>query len=135
MAAHKAKAFAPATVANVGPGFDVFGFAVVPDLICYLRIDIENLIPRVIESGGMNYWESGMDLHLGEDLFESFKKYQEGMIKEFDDMAERFNFEVIDARRSVDEIQKDLRAKIAPLLEKKKSEDRPTVVPLKAEGN
>ncbi len=99
---------------------DVFGFAIVPDLVCYLRIDIDNLIPRVIESGGMNYWESGMDLHLGEDLFESFKKYQQGMIKEFDDMAERFKFEVVDARRSVDEIQQDLRAKVAPLLEKPK---------------
>jgi dTMP kinase len=101
---------------------DVFGFAVVPDLVLYLRIDIENLIPRVIESGGMNYWESGMDLHLGEDLFESFNKYQEGMIHHFDDMAERFGFEVVDARRSVDEIQKELRAKIAPLLEKKRAE-------------
>jgi dTMP kinase len=111
---------------------DVFGFAVVPDLVLYLRIDIENLIPRVIESGGMNYWESGLDLHLGEDLFESFKKYQEGMIHSFDDMAERFGFEVVDARRSVDEIQKDLRSKIAPLLEKKKTENAP--IPLKAEG-
>jgi dTMP kinase len=111
---------------------DVFGFAVVPDLICYLRIDIENLIPRVIESGGMNYWEAGMDLHLGEDLFESFKKYQQGMIHEFDNMAERFNFEVVDARKSVPDIQKDLRAKIAPLLEKKKPEN---VLPLKAEGS
>jgi len=29
---------------------DVFGFAPIPDLVCYLRIDVENLIPRVIES-------------------------------------------------------------------------------------
>lgn len=113
---------------------DVFGFAVVPDLICYLRIDLENLIPRVIESGGMNYWEAGMDLHLGEDLYESFKKYQQGMIQEFDNMAERFNFEVVDARKTVPDIQKDLRAKIAPLLEKKKPEN-PNVLPLKAEGS
>jgi len=101
---------------------DVFGFAVVPDLICYLRIDIESLIPRVIESGGMNYWESGCDLHLGDDLFESFKNYQIHMIEEFDNMAEKFGFEVIDARQPIDEIQKVLREKVAPLLEKKKEE-------------
>jgi len=35
-------------------------------------------------------------------------------------MAERFHFEVIDARHSIDDMQKELRAKIAPLLEKKK---------------
>lgn len=101
---------------------DVFGFAVIPDLICYLRIDIENLLPRVIEAGGMNYWEAGLDLHLGDDLFDSYKKYQTKMIKEFDDMAERFHFQVVDARQPVDEIQKALREKIAPLLQRKKKE-------------
>ena len=29
---------------------DVFGFALVPDLICYLRIDVETLALRVIET-------------------------------------------------------------------------------------
>jgi dTMP kinase len=95
---------------------DVFGFAIVPDLVCYLRIDVETLALRVIESGGMNYWESGMDLKLGNDLYDSFKKYQALLINEFDKMAEEFGFEVVDARKSPDEIQEELRAKIKPLL-------------------
>ena len=33
-----------------------------PDLVCYFRIDVETLALRVIETKGMNYWESGMDL-------------------------------------------------------------------------
>ena len=52
---------------------DVFGFALVPDLVCYLRIDVETLVLRVIETKAMNYWESGMDLRLGNDLYDSFK--------------------------------------------------------------
>jgi dTMP kinase len=95
---------------------DVFGFAVVPDLICYLRIDVDTLALRVIESKGMNYWESGMDLKLGADLFDSFKKYQSLLIEEFDKMTEEYGFEVIDARKSPEEIQDMLRTKIQPVL-------------------
>jgi dTMP kinase len=95
---------------------DVLGFALVPDLVCYLRIDIDTLALRVIESKGMNYWESGMDLKLGTDLYESFKKYQGLLIEEFDKMAEEFSFEVVDARKPPDEIQDALRAKILPVL-------------------
>jgi len=95
---------------------DVFGFAVVPDLVCYLRIDVDTLALRVIESKGMNYWESGMDMRLGADLYESFKKYQGLLIEEFDRMAEEFGFQVVDARRPPEEIQEALRARILPIL-------------------
>lgn len=95
---------------------DVFGFALIPDLVCYLRIDVDTLALRVIESNGMNYWESGMDLRLGADLYDSFKKYQALLIEEFDKMAEEFQFEVVDARKAPEEIQAELRAKIQPLL-------------------
>jgi dTMP kinase len=95
---------------------DVFGFAIVPDLVCYLRIDVDTLTLRVIETSGINYWESGMDMKLGGDLYDSFKKYQGLLIEEFDKMAEEFKFEVVDARRPPEEIQDILRAQIEPLL-------------------
>lgn len=95
---------------------DVFGFALTPDLVCYLRIDVETLALRVIETTGMNYWESGMDLRLGADLYESFKKYQSLLIEEFDKMAEEFRFNVVDARKSPEEIQEELRGHILPVL-------------------
>ena len=95
---------------------DVFGFALIPDLVCYLRIDVDTLALRVIETTGMNYWESGMDLRLGADLYESFKKYQSLLIEEFDKMAEEFRFNVVDARKSPEDIQAELRAHIVPVL-------------------
>ncbi|HSE58059.1 MAG TPA: thymidylate kinase [Nitrospiraceae bacterium] len=97
---------------------DVLGFALVPDLVCYLRIDVDTLALRVIETKGMDFWESGMDLRLGTDLYDSFKKYQSLMIEEFDKMAEEFGFEVVDARKPPEEIQEELRAHIQPLLER-----------------
>lgn len=99
---------------------DVFGFALIPDLVCYLRIDVETLALRVIETTGMNYWESGMDLRLGADLYDSFKKYQSLLIEEFDKMAIEFRFNVVDARKSPEEIQDELRGHILPVLQNHK---------------
>ena len=99
---------------------DVFGFALIPDLVCYLRIDVETLALRVIETTGMNYWESGMDLRLGTDLYDSFKKYQSLLIEEFDKMAIEFRFDVVDARKSPEEIQDELRGHILPVLQNHK---------------
>ncbi|HZC67357.1 MAG TPA: thymidylate kinase [Nitrospirales bacterium] len=100
---------------------DVFGFAIVPDLVCYLRIDVDTLALRVIESKGMNYWESGMDMRMGADLYDSFKKYQGLIIEEFDKIAEEFGFQVVDARRQPEEIQEALRARILPVLKEGRS--------------
>jgi len=100
---------------------DVFGFALIPDLVCYLRIDVETLALRVIETTGMNYWESGMDLRLGGDLYDSFKKYQSLLIEEFDKMAIEFRFNVVDARKSPEEIQDELRGHILPVLQNHKA--------------
>ena len=36
----------------------------------------DDLVTRVLQSGGFDYWESGMDLRMGEDLYESFIRYQ-----------------------------------------------------------
>lgn len=105
---------------------NVFGFAIVPDLVCYLRIDVDTLALRVIESKGMNYWESGMDLKLGADLYDSFKKYQALLIEEFDKMTEEFHFEVVDARKPPEEIQEALRATIQPILKNGRQEPAKT---------
>jgi len=112
---------------------DVFGFALIPDLVCYLRIDVDTLALRVIETTGMNYWESGMDLRLGADLYDSFKKYQSLMIKEFDKMAEEFHFNVVDARKSPEDIQAELRGHILPVLQHSKRTDDSEPVSVKCD--
>jgi dTMP kinase len=94
----------------------VLGFATVPDLVIYMRTNIENLILRVIEAGGMNYWESGMDLHLDDNLFDNFKKYQKKLIDKFDEIAEKEGFEPVDAAKPVDEIHEMIKEKVSALL-------------------
>src|SRR5215467_8453114 len=61
-----------------------YGLALKPDAIFYLRARVPDLIPRVLRQPvGFDYWESGMDLHLGQDRFDSFLEYQTRMIAVF----------------------------------------------------
>jgi dTMP kinase len=96
---------------------DVYGFALKPDAIFYLRVNIDDLVTRVLQSTGFNYWESGMDLHMGEDLYESFVRYQRWLLVEFDKMVETYGFEIIDASGTVEEVFQRLRDPIQRIIE------------------
>ncbi|HVB61676.1 MAG: thymidylate kinase [Ktedonobacteraceae bacterium] len=94
----------------------LYGLALKPDIIFYLRTSVEELIPRVLQRGGFDYWESGMDMRLGEDLFESFVNYQQRLIDQFDAMSHEYGFEVIDTSHSIEWVTEQLKEKILPLL-------------------
>jgi dTMP kinase len=103
----------------------LFGYALVPDLVLYLKIDVNHLIPRVLEGKGMDYWESGMHLALGSDIFESFRRYQTRLIREYNRLAQEFHFLSVDARKPIDEIQAALRQHISTYLRRS---NRPRVI-------
>ena len=94
----------------------IYGLALKPDLIFYLRIGVEDLIPRVLQRGGFDHWESGMDMRLGEDLFESFVNYQMRLLKQFDIMSEEYGFEVLDASQPIEHINEQMKQKMMPFL-------------------
>jgi dTMP kinase len=75
------------------------------------------LITRVIQHSGFNYWESGMDLHLGEDMYESFVEYQSRMLREFDNMAGEYNFKVIETSPNIEEVFEQIKSSVEPLME------------------
>ena len=95
---------------------DLYGFGIAPHLVFYLKIDERTLIRRVLQARGMDYWESGMDMKLGDDIYESFRAYQRALLKEYTSMADEFHFRVLDARRKIDVIQDELRRQIAAFL-------------------
>src|SRR5258708_5927617 len=96
---------------------NLYGFAIAPHMVFYLNIDVKTLIGRVLESRGMDYWESGMDLKHGDDIYDSFRPYQNPLMKEYASMSDEFHFRTLDARRSVDRIQDELRRQVAAFLE------------------
>jgi hypothetical protein len=73
-------------------------------------------VTRVLQQGSFDYWESGMDLHLGDDMYESFVEYQKRIMGRFDKMVEDYGFRVIDASRSIDEIFTDLKGQMSQVL-------------------
>ena len=95
---------------------EVYGFALKPDRVFYLRAGVDDLVTRVLQEGGFDYWESGMDLHLGDDMYDSFVAYQNRMMSRFDKMVEDYGFTVIDACRSIDAVFADLKGQMSELL-------------------
>ncbi|CAN5542631.1 dTMP kinase [soil metagenome] len=95
---------------------DLYGFAVAPDLNFYLKIGVHDLVPRVLAAGKMNYWESGMDMNYGDDLFDSFVAYQSELIEQFDIMASEQGFVTLDATQDEEDIQRQLRQAVGDYL-------------------
>lgn len=109
---------ARAVVREVDYGWlkDLFGFAIVPDAIFYLEADLEHLIPRVLSGEGFDYWESGMDILRGDDIFASYRTYQTRLLAQFREIGQEYRFTWIDANRSVHEIFNDLRKRLTPIV-------------------
>jgi dTMP kinase len=99
----------------------LYGFAISPHLVFYLKIDVDALARRVLETGGMAYWESGMDLKAGDDIYENFRTYQRSLLKEYAAMSEEFGFRMLEGRKSINAIQEELRRQIGEFLEESDS--------------
>src|SRR6188472_624648 len=95
----------------------LYGFAIAPHLVFYLKIDVDTLIRRVLSARGMDFWESGMDLKHGDDIYDSFRAYQNRLLREYASMSDEFHFHIVDARRSIEHIQEELRKQVGAFLE------------------
>jgi dTMP kinase len=99
----------------------IYSMALVPDAVFYLRINSpQQLVERVLASGrGFDYWESGMDIRLGDDFYDSFVEYQTRMLKVFDRMCDEYGFHALNASRSVRSVAADLRRSVGKLLDQR----------------
>lgn len=89
---------------------NIYGIALVPDAVFYLQTSPENLVQRTFRKAHqLDYWESGMDLGLSRDMFDSFLKYQALMAAQFQRLQKTYGFRMIDGNQSVDEITEELR--------------------------
>jgi len=110
---------ARAIVRGMDPAWirSIFSAALVPDAVFYLRLNVEELIPRVVFSRGFDYWESGMDVFPGHDMYESFRAYQNALLSEFERLGAEYNFRVIDASAEPRVVFAQLKAKVMGILE------------------
>jgi dTMP kinase len=109
---------ARAMIRGIDPAWirNAYSFALKPDAVFYLRIGVDDLIPRVVFGRGFDYWEAGMDLHPSEDMYESFRKYQGALLNQFEVLAEEYGFDIVDASADSRTVFESLKAGIARVL-------------------
>jgi dTMP kinase len=98
---------------------NVYGIALVPDAVFYISVPPEELVQRnLAKNASLDYWESGMDLGLSRDMFDSFLKYQALITNEFKRMQTTYGFPIVDGDRDVDAMFGQLKKRIESVLEK-----------------
>ena len=109
---------ARARVRGVPTGWldDVFEFALVPDRVLFLDVDVEHLLPRVLSVRQLDHWESGEDFLRGPDLYDNFIRYQGALIEEFRSLAKQHEFVTVDGRGSVGDVFRMLQAEVREAL-------------------
>lgn len=105
-------AFARDVVRGVSPKWvrELYAFAVKPTVAFYFRTPLDVAMKRIL--GGrdaIKYYEAGMDLELSDDIEESFKLFQTRIIDEYENMVGEFDLVPIDATRSIEEQQAEVR--------------------------
>ena len=112
-------AFARDVVRGVSPVWvrKLYEFAPEPDLIFYLQTPVDVLMKRIIATSGLDYFESGRDIGLSTDFYESFKIYQTRINAEYSAMANEYNFISLDGNDNIESIQSLMRDRIKTLLD------------------
>lgn len=96
----------------------LYGIALIPHLVIYLKVSPGQLVERNFRKNStLDHWESGMDLGLSRDIFESFIRYQKLIQKEFNRMHQEYGFHVVNGNRSIRAVSMELTAKIESALE------------------
>ncbi|HWI40167.1 MAG TPA: thymidylate kinase [Verrucomicrobiae bacterium] len=96
----------------------MYSIALVPDLVIYLKVTASQLVERNFRKNRhLDYWESGMDLGLSRDIFDSFIRYQRLIQREFNQMQEEFGFHVINGNRGIRAVSHELIARVESVLE------------------
>jgi dTMP kinase len=105
----------------------LYEMALRPDLTFWLNVRPEIAFEREFrKSHAISYWESGRDLSLSDDLFQSFILYQAKIKKEFESLSHRHGFLSLDGEASVISVNNELRKRIAAHLGITRTHYRPS---------
>jgi len=115
-------AFGRDTVRGVHPLWvrRLYQFAIKPDVAFYFKVPIEVSLERLLSVRmQLKYYEAGMDLKLSKDFVESFRLFQGRILQEYDKIVEEFGLKVIDATKSIQEQQNEIREIVTQVLREK----------------
>lgn len=87
----------------------LYGIALVPDLVIYLKVRPTTLAERsILKDGQLDYWESGMDIQRSGDMYQCFVRYQSRMARAYARIMKEYGFEVIDGNRGPLDIHRSI---------------------------
>jgi dTMP kinase len=84
----------------------IYNFAALPDTTFFFKADLEVSLNRILEGRPkLKFFEAGMDLHLSNDPYESFRIFQGRILEQYMAMSAKFNFIVMDTNQHVEKQQ------------------------------
>lgn len=100
----------------------IYSFAVKPTAAFFFRAPLDVAVERIISARPqLKYYEAGMDMEWADDEEESFKLFQGRILEEYDRMVDEFGLTVIDATRSIEKQQREMRAIVDTYLGKEEA--------------
>ena len=100
---------------------DVYTFAVQPTVAFFFRAPLDVAVDRIVSARPhLKYYEAGMDMGWSDDPEESFATFQGRILEEYDQMVSEFGLTVIDATRSIETQQQEMRRIIGEHLRRRR---------------
>ncbi len=90
---------------------EIYNFAVKPTVSFFFRAPLKVAINRILSGRPqLKFYEAGLDMEWSDDAEESFKIFQGKILDEYDQMVDEYNLTTIDATRSIEKQQREMRA-------------------------
>ncbi|MDQ3665373.1 MAG: thymidylate kinase [Acidobacteriota bacterium] len=100
---------------------DVYKFAVKPTIAFFFRAPLDVAIDRIVSGRPqLKYYEAGLDMSWSENPEESFTLFQGRILSEYDRMVSEFGLTLVDATRSIEQQQREVRQLIKSHLENRR---------------
>jgi dTMP kinase len=100
---------------------EVYKFAVKPTVAFFFRAPLDVAIDRIVSGRPhLKYYEAGLDMGWAQNPEESFTLFQGKILSEYDRMVSEFGLTLIDATRSIEQQQQEVRQLIKNHLENRR---------------
>jgi dTMP kinase len=101
---------------------EVYKFAVKPTVAFFFRAPLDVAIDRIVSGRPhLKYYEAGLDMGWSDDPEKSFTVFQGKILEEYDRMVEEFGLTVIDATRTIEQQQREMRKIISQHLKRRRA--------------
>lgn len=95
----------------------VYSFPAKPDIAFYFRVPVDVAVDRILEGRPkLKHYESGMDLNLSNDIYESYRIFQGRITQQYEEMVLREGFTVVDGTQDIETQQNFIRDKVKELI-------------------